>query len=119
VGIGGGGGAEAYEGEKAWSSINPSILYERNQCVQVRTRLYRVTREQQLAAGCSLQLMEKGTCSGKKNNFKSLIDFPEKNTVILVQIYISEVPLCRYVLLEKPSVEARHFSVSEWMNMLL
>merc|ERR1712098_979596 len=28
-----------------------------------RTRLYRVTREQQVEAGCSSQLLQKGTCS--------------------------------------------------------
>jgi len=32
--------------------------------IKVRTRLYRVTREQQVAAGCNIKLMEKGTCTG-------------------------------------------------------
>ena len=33
---------------------------------KVRTRLYKVTREDQLRAGCAVQLMQKGTCSGKR-----------------------------------------------------
>jgi len=36
--------------------------------IKVRTRLYRVTRDEQLRAGCNLQLMEKGTCTGRKQD---------------------------------------------------
>ncbi|XP_023341710.1 spondin-1 [Eurytemora carolleeae] len=34
--------------------------------IKVRTRLYKVTREDQLRAGCAVQLMQKGTCSRKR-----------------------------------------------------
>jgi len=34
--------------------------------IKVRTRLYRVTREQQVAKGCNIKLMEKGTCKGTR-----------------------------------------------------
>ena len=33
--------------------------------LHVRTRLYRVSKEEQLAAGCSVQLVEKGGCTGQ------------------------------------------------------
>ena len=33
--------------------------------LHVRTRLYRVSKEEQLAAGCSVQLVEKGSCRGQ------------------------------------------------------
>ena len=33
--------------------------------LKVRTRLYRVSKEQQVEKGCSVQLMQKGTCKGE------------------------------------------------------
>jgi len=33
--------------------------------LKVRTRLYRVSKEQQVEEGCSVQLMQKGTCKGE------------------------------------------------------
>jgi len=51
----------------SWSDWSPCSV----SCgtgLKVRTRLYRVSRQQQLEAGCSLQLMEKGPCAGRRDD---------------------------------------------------
>lgn len=50
-----------------WSLWSPCSVSCGNG-IKVRTRLYRVTREEQLRAGCTVQLMEKGTCTGRKED---------------------------------------------------
>lgn len=48
-----------------WSDWSPCSVSCGNG-LNVRTRLYKVSRQQQVESGCSLLLMEKGNCSGER-----------------------------------------------------